>query len=70
MTTGLHRHFLTQLVILPALSPSRWLTPLLLAAIALSISACSSIISSASNRLADNVTKGLLSQDDPSVNHS
>lgn len=41
--------------------------PLLLAAIALSISACSSIISSASNRLADNVTKGLLSQDDPDI---
>jgi tetratricopeptide (TPR) repeat protein len=34
---------------------------------ALSISACSSIISSASNRLADNVTKGLLSQDDPDI---
>ncbi len=67
MITGLHRHFLTQLVILPALSPSRWLTPLLLVAMALSISACSSIISSASNRLADNVTKGLLSQDDPDI---
>ena len=44
-----------------------YLIPLLIISTALNISACSSIVSSASNRLADNVTKGLISQDDPEI---
>jgi tetratricopeptide (TPR) repeat protein len=47
--------------------PGRWLISLFLITTVLNISACSSIVSSASNRLADNVTKGLISQDDPEI---
>ena len=50
-----------------AVQPGRWLIPLFLITTVLNISACSSIVSSASNRLADNVTKGLISQDDPEI---
>ena len=75
MAYGLNCHPITRHFLLQVLQPvwrhllrtDHWLASLLLVAFTLSISACSSIISSASNQLADNVTKGLLSQDDPDI---
>lgn len=49
------------------MSRIHWLLPLLLIVAFQLTSGCSSIVSSASNRLAENVTKGLLSQDDPDI---
>jgi hypothetical protein len=63
MVTGLHSDSITQSVV----QLGRWLIPPILIIIILNINGCTSIISSASNRLADNVTKGLLSQDDPDI---
>ena len=67
MTTGLllgiHSHSFSR----PVVRLGRWLLLLILITFVLNISACSSIVSSASNRLADNVTKGLISQDDPDI---
>ena len=60
---GIHSHSTSQ----PVVQSGRWLILLVLVSIVLTISGCSSIISSSSHRLADNVTKGLLSQDDPDI---
>ena len=54
-------------VLRPAIQPGRCFMLLLVVAIVFNITSCSSIVSSASNRLADNVTKGLISQDDPEI---
>ncbi len=63
MTSGRHSQSISH----PAAQPGRWSMLLILVIAVLNISACSSIIPSASNQLADNVTKGLLSQDDPDI---
>ncbi len=67
MITGLHSHSIMQSTFRSLTQPQRWLIPLILTAAVLNISGCSSIVSSASSRLADNVTRGLLSQDDPDI---